>query len=107
MKQVANLNQIVAVAINLKNTTLRLLNLGRFRRNGGRIASGTKVAFTPVSLVGFTGIAIIVDVFEDADYIPNPRDYYGLENPQNIQLAINNTDDMMSPYYIELYDDEY
>lgn len=58
---------------------------------------------TPVAI----NTPVIVDVFEDADYIPNPRDYYGLENPQNIQLAINNTDDMMSPYYIELYDDEY
>jgi|GEM_PF-3762812 len=65
--------------------------------------SGPQAAETPVAI----NTPVIVDVFEDADYIPNPRDYYGLENSQNIQLAINNTDDMMSPYYIELYDDEY
>lgn len=38
-------------------STLRLsINLGRFRRNAGRIQSGTPVVITSVPLVGFTGI---------------------------------------------------
>jgi hypothetical protein len=31
--------------------------IGRFRRNAGRIHSGTAVGITAVPLVGFTGIA--------------------------------------------------